>query len=429
MTSFPYGSCVALLLFISHLMGGVDAAQCRVCNGNFASCTFASDGSPCPTSGLIAANANVMTAGTGAIRMVGLVKNRFLKMFSSTTFEALVNLVNRPEPGAPFVIEADTKGTAILTAISNGQVTLEFANWRIQELIDDVDVTAANAAGTLSKLRGKLDGLKVKANNDKTVSCMPCASSVDMGIFSYLWAKVSEYVMTKNMQAKMILDSAMAVGMQVNSASSSSSALAATIHRPEKMEDFSEMMNLFTMMCTALAVASALVITDLFEHAVYDTIRLHNRTWKLAHELMLILFRAVEDSGGKLTLGTCYDEKYLNTTMMEAQVNEGMFFRIRGGRPAGGGANDDEKPTKDSDAVYNGKFSSGTNKACKVFNKKDGKHIPNMLFNDGRCKFNHVCTHWVSNKGKHGRCMCAAGTPGHAAFACDNPNKCDEPVA
>jgi hypothetical protein len=429
MTSFLYGHCVALLLLLSHLMGGVDAAPCRMCHGNFPSCRFAEDGTPCPTTGLVEANRAVMAAGTGTIRMVGLVKNRFLKMFSSTTFEALVNLVNRPEPGAPFVIDVNTKGTAILTAISNGQVTLEFANWRIQELIDEVDVGADNAQGILSKLRGKLDGLKVRANNDKAVACMPSASSVDMGIFSYLWGKVSEYVMTKNMHVKMMLDSAMAVGLQVNSVSSSSSALGATIHRPEKMEDFSEMMNLFTMMCTALAVASALVITDFFEHAVYDTIRLHNRTWKLAHELMLILFRAVEDSGGKLTLGTCYDEKYLNTTMMEAQVNEAMFFRTRGGKPAGGGAKDDDKRSTESDVTYNGKFASGTNKACKVFNKKDGKHIPNMLFNDGRCKFNHVCTHWVSNKGKHGRCMGAAGTPGHAAFDCDNPNKCDEPVA
>ena len=119
MTSLPYGHCVALLLFVSHLMGGVDAAPCRMCHGNFPSCKFAEDGSSCPTTGLVDANAAVMAAGTGAIRMVGLVKNRFLKMFSYTTFEALVNLVNRPEPGAPFVIDVNTKGTAILTAISN----------------------------------------------------------------------------------------------------------------------------------------------------------------------------------------------------------------------------------------------------------------------------------------------------------------------
>ena len=108
MTPFPYGLCVALLLFTHHMMSGVEAAQCRKCHGNFPSCKFSEDGSPCPTSGMVDANAAVMVAGEGTIRMVGLVKNRFLKMFSSTTFETLVNLVNRPEPGSPFSIDINT---------------------------------------------------------------------------------------------------------------------------------------------------------------------------------------------------------------------------------------------------------------------------------------------------------------------------------
>ena len=62
-----------MLLFVSHLMGGVDAAPCRMCHGNFPSCKFAEDGSSCPTTGLVDANAAVMAAGTGTIRMVGLV--------------------------------------------------------------------------------------------------------------------------------------------------------------------------------------------------------------------------------------------------------------------------------------------------------------------------------------------------------------------
>jgi hypothetical protein len=73
MTSFLYGHCVALLLLLSHLMGGVDAAPCRMCHGNFPSCKFAEDGTPCPTTGLVEANRAVMAAGTGTIRMVGLV--------------------------------------------------------------------------------------------------------------------------------------------------------------------------------------------------------------------------------------------------------------------------------------------------------------------------------------------------------------------
>ena len=38
--------------------------------------------------------------------------------------------------------------------------------------------------------------------------------------------------------------------------------LSATIFRPQRMEDFAEMINLFIMMAHALAVTSVLVLTD-----------------------------------------------------------------------------------------------------------------------------------------------------------------------
>eukprot|EP00966_Prymnesium_polylepis_P150829 3483986-Prymnesium_polylepis.1 len=68
------------------------------------------------------------------------------------------------------------------------------------------------------------------------------------------------------------------------------------------MEEFAKIINLFIMICSGLGVMSVLVLTDFFEHAVYDTIRLRGRTWQLAHELMLIMFRRVEDSGGRVSL-------------------------------------------------------------------------------------------------------------------------------
>ena len=95
----------------------------------------------------------------------------------------------------------------------------------------------------------------------------------------------------------------------------------ATIHRPSSMEGFAEMINMFIMICSGLGVMSVLVLTDFFEHAVYDTIRLRGRTWKLAHELMLIMFRRVEDSGGRLSLAKICDECHLGTLLEEAEVN------------------------------------------------------------------------------------------------------------
>ena len=100
------------------------------------------------------------------------------------------------------------------------------------------------------------------------------------------------------------------------------------------MEDFSEMMNLFIMMASALGLVSSLVIADYFQHVVYDVMRVHKRTWQHAHELHLIMLRLIEDSGGRLTFHTCYDEKYLNTIMEEAATNVAVFFRALGGNPS-----------------------------------------------------------------------------------------------
>ena len=88
------------------------------------------------------------------------------------------------------------------------------------------------------------------------------------------------------------------------------------------MEDFAEMMNLFVMMAFSLGLALAVVTTGFFQHVVYDTLRVHNRCWKLAHELLMIMFRMIEDSGGRLTFCNCYDEKYLNTVIEVAETNK-----------------------------------------------------------------------------------------------------------
>ena len=76
----------------------------------------------------------------------------------------------------------------------------------------------------------------------------------------------------------------------------------------------------------------------------------------------------------------------------------------------------------------NGKFSASSG-ACCVFFNTGKEHPASALHPDGTCKFNHVCDHWVSNKGKNGKCLGTAGTKGHCRATCDNPHKCDAPVA
>ena len=66
-------------------------------------------------------------------------------------------------------------------------------------------------------------------------------------------------------------------------------------------------------------------------------------------------------------------------------------------------------------------------KLCNHFNwGRD--HPASALQPDGTCKGRHACDAWVSNKGKEGKCLNSAGTPGHGRHNCDNPNRCDGPA-
>ena len=47
-----------------------------------------------------------------------------------------------------------------------------------------------------------------------------------------------------------------------------------------------------------------------------------------------------------------------------------------------------------------------------------------MLTAEGKCKYDHVCDQWVTDKGPKGRCLSAK----HKRGECDNPNKCDQPA-
>lgn len=410
---------VLLLFFLLAHFVPVAATTCPHCFGNFASCDWASS-STCPTVTVVAANATVIAAGAGVLTLTSIVKAKFLRAFSKTSLSSLITLFSRPSPGTPFVIKESTKGSEILSAVSFGQVSVESALFQLADLLEEADDEDKRAL-----IKGRIGTLKVlqpRVDQDVTGS-----APVSLGIFTFIWAKVSEYVMTHAHVDRVVIDTRESKG-----GSSSSSTFTARIYRPSSFEQFGEMINMFIMHCHGLAVASCMLLTEFFATAVYEGIRLRGDTWQLSHEIMLIMFRRVEDSAGRITLGTVFDDVYLNSIVEEAKVRVAAFFRT-----GAGNALDTEKdPSKLSGRVqYNGKFTSTSDRPCPHFNREDSKkpgtsvsHPADSLKPDGTCKFNHVCNKWVSNKGKNGRCLCEAGTPGHPRFKCDNPNRCDECV-
>ena len=393
------------------LLGGLPmaGAVCPNCHGSFASCVFDTSGS-CAGVTAVATNAAAVAAGTGMLSLRGLIKPRFMQILSQVSTEAILALCKRPEPGTPFSFGSGVTGMKVLGAINMGQITYEFAAASIMNLIDEVDVKMDTATAQIAKYRGILESLKGKATGTT-------AAIIDTGVMSYLWAKISEFVIKRQLSTKLLFDS-----VQGGAASSSSATqLGATLHRPKSMEDFAEMMNLFVMMAFSLGLASAVVTTDFFQHVVYDTIRIHNRCWKLAHELLVIMFRMIEDSGGRLTFCNCYDEKYLNTVLEEAETNKAVFFRALGGNPTI--PSGESILTKPVQAAYNGKFTPDAKKPCALYNMGKKEHVGDCITLDGTCRRVHACSQWVTGKGKYAQCRGS-----HPKIACTNPDKCDDPV-
>ena len=305
MPTFGFGIYVVLLLMmLSVAFATGTASRCPHCGGNFQSCTWGTS-KTCPTIDVVSANALVVAAGTGALTLLGLIKPRFLKIFSRVALESILALVKRSEPGTTFTIDKTTKPTAILTAIANGLTTLEIASFKLCEILEDL-----TDADERDNMKYKMECLKTSSDVRAKLPALGLSGLMDSGVLTFMWAKVSSFVLEKGMQVKL--------NMELPDASRDRNAadLTAKIVRPSSFIEYSEMMNLFGLYMHSLAICSYLVLADFWEHVVYDTIRLRNESWKFAHELMLIMFRRVEDSGGTLTLGNVYDESHLNSLML-----------------------------------------------------------------------------------------------------------------
>ena len=380
-------------------------AGCPHCSGNLASCTFDTN-QKCPLLGAVTHNMTVVAAGVGVLSLANVIKPRFLRLFSRVSFETILALVARSAPGTPFEVTVDTKVPEIMQAIANSRVTMETVVLKLCNLVEE-----AADDGVRATVTRRLECIKTACDIQHKVGVELSSNLFDTGILTFMWAKVSEFVMAKDMQVKLTGD--------LTKSESSSANKSAKVVRPQDSMEFSEMLNLFILYTHALGICSCMMVTDFLEHIVYDTIRQRKETWQFAHELMLVTFRRIEDSAGRLNLGNSYNEVYLNDLMSEARANTSVFFRSPGGNP---GTVNDKKPDGEVKIKkWNGKFSPSSKFACKFFNTgtehpTSGSH----LLADGTCKYNHACDQWVSNKGPKGRCMAT----GHIRGDCDNPHKC-----
>mmetsp|Transcript_18921 Transcript_18921/g.31696 ORF Transcript_18921/g.31696 Transcript_18921/m.31696 type:complete len:97 (+) Transcript_18921:735-1025(+) len=91
----------------------------------------------------------------------------------------------------------------------------------------------------------------------------------------------------------------------------------------------------------------------------------------------------VEESAGRLHLGTVFEEVHLNSIFAEAITSAIYFFpKLEAGlRKGGGGA---------AKIEFNGKFTKGADKACPAYNLNI-HHNLSLLKQDGTCLCDHIC--------------------------------------
>ena len=131
----------------------------------------------------------------------------------------------------------------------------------------------ASDEGVIQKLKDRMEMLRTVSDIKSKLPSSAFGGLFDTGVLTFMWAKVSEFVMTKGMQVKLQSESPKEDGKAAD--------LNATIHRPDTMEAFAEMMNLFGMYMHGLGLCQFLMLSDFFEHAVFDTIRLRGEVAKI----------------------------------------------------------------------------------------------------------------------------------------------------
>ena len=407
-------------LVVLWALPGADAVVCAWCQNNAPSCRFAIDGSVCPTQTATLSNfqVNTGTAAAGTVLTFGpddarLVDPEYQKALQLTPMQTIMSLVTRNTPGTAFTVAATTSVADLIHAIRTGQATAPFVLERLAQLME-----GANAA-TLADLTNKIKLLSGMKDVITGAVAQAGSSLYDSGVYTFMFAKLSKFVPDHGMDRRAVLSNP-----PDKDASGASSSHAATIVWPAHEWDYMEILNLLYMFLCTLGICSPAVLSRFLQNAVFNVMRFRGRCWQFAMQLKLAAFREVEDSGGRITLGNVFDGGRLDGLWALAErrferYHPGVsaFFRTRGRNPQGGRPDDDDA-TKDR--VWNGKFTASA-APCAVFNTKGAKHGAKQLLADGTCKYNHVCYHWVSNKGPAGRCL----SNKHAAYECSNPHKCD----
>ena len=408
-----FGRLLSALLFFTFVACG-EAVTCYTCYDQIEGCA---GGDACLLHSRPHANTAIIAGGAGVITLASLLPIKFLRECTRSALDCIKMVANRPQLGTPVDItqaamNVDQLVEAVHSGAANPGDAMRECLTRLAQAGNQLETNRLNALATLLSHMDKGAASSSGSGGRTTV----------LGTYSLAWALAGR-----------IARQTLGVGVAGVSGSSGPSESATpvvqmvklSITRPTSMAEFSDMITTWLMLCHATGLGHILALGEFIRDVVHDTISKLNYTWQLAHELLLVYFEVVETtSDHSINIRNVFAHGSQDTYLKRA--NDSMrahYSNVRvkeeANPPAGANAN----KGGGKDVKWNGNYDRNATTTCLSYNLGT-EHRAKSLNEKGTCKHNHVCDHWVSDKGPGGTC---GGR--HPRSKCDNPNKCDKKQA
>ena len=380
--AFPFGSLrsngALWRVFICLLfLDPVFSVTCFTCKDSIAGCP---GGDQCPLITDLADNVELFRTGSlsEVPKLTNLLPPDLRVSFPRAVCEAIIGIASAPVGGTTidFTDAAYTESDTVVKAAFYQHCTFEEASLELCRR-----VTEATEQLEVSKLKSLIEMLGAKSKD---------SFAAMQGVYTFIWGKITAHV-TPSQTIRLVS----------NGDSAKKSDFIATIKRPTSAEQFFEMLFYWIFVVCSLGLAPLSLVMDFVRRSVFDPMRTIKISWQTAHELFLVFLKQMETDTKRLLNFSNVTERRFDTCLGEAKVNSAVFFRTRGGEPQPGSA-----------GAWNGTFDAKASKPCINFNL--GRPCTKLDAN-GRCKFNHICNQFVSDKGKGGIC----GSCSHGRSECD----------
>ena len=403
--NFPWRT----VLFLANLAFG-EAVTCRTCFDQIGGCT---GGANCPLITTSTANGAILAgiaAGTATVLVArDIFPLRFTRVLHRGILDSLLVVGRRPPPGTP--VDIGSLSTAqlsdpVATAGVELDSMLQEVGTRLAAATSQLEVSRLNAITTNLTARQKL------TSGAKGAVDLGDGTSTIVGVYRYCVVLALRIVRTKPTDVTVVTD-----GERAGSSDDGARGVPpAKLSRPASESEFFGMLTVWTMLLAGLGVAPVLVSGVFLMDVVYTPLQEGTITWLTAFELFLVYLEEVErEAGDDVNLSNVYQRGAQDTFLMRARERAPKSGKEKNRifRPG----DDDEGAATE----WNGSWNRKAKACCITFNLGNKKHPASALNERGGCKYNHVCDHWVDDKGPGGTC---GGD--HPRVKCSNPHKCDK---